>query len=147
MDCLYKQSLIEIDAHQFLLTDLRKLATSLPTFHRRPPRELAYGQFLEDHINLWFDIFNLLDLKSQLGLLFTCSSFNNNLSITNLSDIEQKYFNMLTNDILRLDIFKYVTKLQVNNKITNLSFMKNLKKLNVWHNCGISQNDKWVGFS
>ena len=95
---------------------------------------------LTDHINLWFDIFNLLDLKSQLSLLFTCSSLNNNLSITNLYDIEEKYLNILTNDILRFGIFKYVTKLKCNNKITNVSFMKNLKKLDARYGCGIDQN-------
>ena len=126
MDCLYKQSLIEIDEHRFLLTDLRKL---------------AYGQFLEDHINLWFDIFSLLDLKSQLGLLFTCCSFNNNLSITDfLYDVEEKYLDILTDNILGLSIFKYVTKLKCNNKITNVSFMRNLKKLDAYGNYSIDQN-------
>ena len=128
-----------MDVHRFLLTDLRKLATVLPTFHRRPPRELAVGQFLEDHINLWFDIFSLLDLKSQLSLLFTCSSFNN-LSIIDLCNIDEKYLDILTDNILRLHVFKYVIKLTSNNKITNVSFMKNLKKLDASDDCGIDQS-------
>ena len=94
-----------------------------------------------DHLNPWFDIFSLLDLKSQLALLFTCNLFKNNLSITDLYDIEEKYLNVLTNNILRLDIFKYVTKLKANNKkITNVSFMTNLKILYASCYPGINQN-------
>ena len=101
----------------------------------------AHRFLLTDHINLWFDIFNLLDLKSQLSLLFTCGSFKNNLSIIDLCDIDAKYLKVLTNDILRFDIFKYVTKLKANNmKITNVSFMTNLKKLVVLSSSGIDQN-------
>ena len=94
-----------------------------------------------DYNNLWFDIFNLLDLKSQLNLLFTCHLFKDNLSITDLCDIEVKYLKVLTDDIIGLNIFKYVTKLKCNNKkITNVSFMKNLKKLYARDNCDIDQN-------
>ena len=54
-----------------------------------------------DNYNLWYDIFNFLDFKSQLSLIFTSNMFKNNLSINNLYDIDEKYSYILTDNILQ----------------------------------------------
>ena len=86
-------------------------------------------------------IFNNLDFKSQINIISSCNYFRNHLYITDLYDIEKKYLDNLTTEILKYSIFSHVIELNVgnNNKITNVSFMTSLKKLNAWVNCEIGQ--------
>jgi hypothetical protein len=81
------------------------------------------------------NILNILDLKNQINYLSTCRIFYYNLSIEKLSgsNLNQK---IITNNIFRNVIILHV---QLNEKITNVSFMKKLKFLNA-SNCGIDQN-------
>ena len=88
-------------------------------------------------------IFNYLEFKSQIAMISVCTYYRSNLTITNLYDIDEKYLKMLTTGILSYPIFKYVTDLNASNnkKITNVSFMKSLKKLSAYgFDCGITQN-------
>ena len=74
-------------------------------------------------------------------MISTCSYFRNNLLITDLYSISQKYLQKLTTDVLKYPIFSHVTKLNAgfNKNITNVSFMKSLQILNTKHSCGIDQ--------
>ena len=88
-------------------------------------------------------IFNNLDFKSQMNMISSRNYFRNHLFITDLYNIERKYLDNLTTEILKYSIFSHVIKLDANNnnnKITNVSFITSLKKLNAWSNCGIGQN-------
>ena len=75
-------------------------------------------------------IFNYLDLENQINIISSCNYFRNHLFITDLYNIEIKY-----------SIFSHVIELNAddNNKITNISFMISLKKLNACGDCGIGQ--------
>ena len=55
---------------------------------------------------------------------------------------QKKYLKLITNDILRFNIFSNVQLLNAKNnkKINNVSFMTNLKVLNAKGECGIDQN-------
>ena len=93
-----------------------------------------------EYYNLWFSIFEQLDFLSQQSFIFICRNTKDNFYITDLYNIDNKYLNRLNNDILQNDIFQFVTKLKANNKIINVSFMTNLKKLDAFGNCGIGQD-------
>ena len=94
------------------------------------------------------DILNYLvkllkaDLKTLLDLKLCCKLFNKKLSIVNLFCIEGKYLDLLTDDVLKKIPFVNVIKLNVpyNRKVTDGSFMKNLRILAACGNCGIDQN-------
>ena len=66
-----------------------------------------------------------------------CNYFRNHLFIADLYNIERKYLDKLTTGILKYSIFSHVID---NNKITNVSFMTLLKKLNTLSDCGIDQS-------
>ena len=93
-----------------------------------------------DQYNILFEIFHKLDFKSQLALIFTCSTTKNNLFIIDLYHIEEKYLELLDDNFLKHDIFQQTRKLKANKKITNVSFMKNLKILDASIRCGIGQD-------
>jgi hypothetical protein len=81
--------------------------------------------------DVWDIIANLHnDLKAMLTLK-SCCKFLNRLLITNLFNIDNKYLQLLNNDVLCQPIFSNVVKLDVtcNNNVTDISFMKNLKIL------------------
>ena len=90
--------------------------------------------------NTWFEIFHKLDFKSQLSLVFTCSAIKNNLFITDLYNIDKKYLKLLDDNFLKHDIFQQTRKLKANSKITDVSFMKNLKVLYANDNSAIDQD-------
>ena len=107
--------------------------------------KLYYGKKMDIlPLDIWNIIIQLLtcDFKSVLKLI-SCNKFlNDNLLITNLIAINNKYSDLLTTDILRQIKYMNVVELNAwgNPKITNVSFMKNLKKLNTGGgNCGIDQ--------
>ena len=87
-------------------------------------------------------IFNYLDLENQINMISSCNYFRNHLFITDLYNIEIKYLDNLTTEILKYSIFSHIVNLDAgyNNKITNVSFMTSLKKLNASGDCGIGQN-------
>ena len=83
-----------------------------------------------DNYGLWLDIFNLLDFRSQLAVIFASSEFKNSLFITDLYTIKKKYLKILYTDYLKY--FPYCRKLRVRNvTIQNLTFLKNLKILDI----------------
>ena len=93
-------------------------------------------------LDIWKIIFNKLDFKSQLSIISLCTYFKKYLFITDLYNINRKYLNLLTNDILKYKIFMNTQKLNTDNnrKITDVSFMKSLKVLCICgYYCGINQ--------
>ncbi len=95
-------------------------------------------------LEIWKIITKLLafDIKSLLNLKSCNKFFNDNFLITNLFDIGDKFKKLLTTDILSQNKYINVVELDVsdNPKITNVSYMKKLKKLNAGGNsCGIDQ--------
>ena len=106
-------------------------------------------------------IFEFLDFKSKIKLISTCTYMRQNLHIIDLYDIEIEYSEKLITKIFKYNIFKnvlyivgkygigqnfiktlnlYELDVNDNKKIRDISFMKNLKKLNASDNCGIDQN-------
>ena len=95
-----------------------------------------------DHFNLWYEIFQELDFKYKLCLIFSTSHCKNSLHITNLFDIDKKYLMVLTNNILKWSIFEHVTDLYAssNKNITNVSFLSHLKMLDASYDSGLGQD-------
>jgi len=93
-------------------------------------------------LDVWKIIFELLDFKSKINFISTCHYFRDNLIITDLYNIEQKYLELLSDEVLHYKIFSKVKTLNAtdNKKITSVSFMKSLKILYAEDNCGIDQN-------
>ena len=96
-------------------------------------------------LDIWNIITKLLifDLKSLLNLKLCKKFFDDNILITNLFDINNKFLSELTIDVLSQIKYMNVVKLNVsyNPKITNVSFMKKLKILNADGSSGIDQKD------
>jgi hypothetical protein len=93
-------------------------------------------------LDIFTHILNFCDFKIQVYLTSTNNFLRNNLKITNLYNIEKKYLRLLTDEILNQKIFNQVEALDAayNKKITNVSMVRSLKKLNAEGNCGIDQN-------
>ena len=87
--------------------------------------------------DIWETIFNLLELNSQLKLISVCKHFEDKFFIKKVVRNSR-----LSDDIIFQKKFSRIVDLDVSNnpKITNVSFMKNLKILNTGWNCGINQN-------
>ena len=93
------------------------------------------------------EIFNLLDLKSQINMISIFHYLKNNIFITDiypnykkiLRNLTTKILRNLTTKILKQKIFINVTKLNANYNplITDISFMKKLKILYANGKCGI----------
>ena len=95
-----------------------------------------------DYYNIWFDIFDLLNFKSKIGLLSICSCMRESLTITDLYNIESTYLCKLNDDILSNTIFRNVKSLDIKPYIVikNIQFMKNLKRLRIGGNSYIDEN-------
>ena len=93
-----------------------------------------------DHYNIWFNIFELLNFKFQLSLVFTSAAFRNDLPITNMFDVNIKK-NTPIQDILKEKIFANVAKIRWYYDNIDLSFMKNLKILELGFGSKLQQND------
>lgn len=95
-----------------------------------------------DNLQLWYIIFKLCDFKEKLAIVLTCKVFKNNFYINDLCRIDNKYINVLNDNILKSDIFQntYALCTVFNKNITNISFLTNLKELNASSECNISQN-------
>ena len=90
-------------------------------------------------LEIWkFEIFPKLDLLSQLRLRATCKYLYTNLDITDLYNIDIEYRGKLTNEILLQ--YPKLEKLDTrdNSKITNISYLKNLKILDASWYSGIN---------
>ena len=90
-------------------------------------------------LDIWKIIFEYCDFISKIRLSQVCTLFYKNLHITDFCNIEYKYKNKLTDDILKN--YKNIIKLNVgyNSKIKDVSWMSNLKELDAsW--VGIDQN-------
>ena len=92
-------------------------------------------------VHVWQHILELLDFKTQMRWISSCRYFWYNLYITNLYDIDYKYLNRLSDDILKYWIFRNVIQLNANNneKITDVSHMKSLKRLGAGRSSCIDQ--------
>ena len=93
-------------------------------------------------LEIWNQILNHLNLKSQINLVSTNIYLRDNLWITDLYNINEKLLAKLSDQILGHKIFNHVTQLNAyhNRKITDVSFMTNLKTLGAYGNCGIDQS-------
>ena len=86
-------------------------------------------------LDIWQSILNLSNLETQLNILTTCRSFDNNLKILDLYHIDSYFQKRLCDEILQQNKFNHIVNLDIcNNKITNISHLKNLKKLDVKFN-------------
>ena len=92
-------------------------------------------------IELWVVILEFCEFKTKIKLIQSCQYFNYNLYIYDLINIDNKYLELLKNSILQQYKFRFVVKLNAkySSKITNVSFMKNLKELNAEGYYGINQ--------
>ena len=92
-------------------------------------------------IEIVIEIFNLLDLKSQLKMNSLCKMFQQKMFITNLFNIENKYLNLLSDNIISQTKYHKIEKLNAsyNSSIHDVSHMKNLKILYAEGNSGIDQ--------
>jgi hypothetical protein len=82
------------------------------------------------------NILNILILKDQINYLSTCRIFYHKLSIEKIFvwNLNQKNItNYIFRNVITLDVYNY-------DKITDVSFMKNLKILIASHRCGIDQH-------
>src|SRR5438270_10194599 len=93
--------------------------------------------------NIWNIIFNFCDFKTQIDLLASFKFLHDKLFITDLYNIDKKYLDKLTNNILQKNIFRKITKLNVGNNpdITDISQLTCLKILNANGDCGIDQDN------
>ena len=91
---------------------------------------------------LWLIIFKNQTILSQTNLVQSSQRFWDNLIVTDLFDIDDNSKKILSDEILKLNFFESVAKLHASNnsKITNVSFMKNLKIISASGSCGIDQN-------
>ena len=115
---------------------------NLHYFKNYEKKQYSYNLILYIPLDIWRIIFDILDFKSKIKLISTCKFLRQNLYIVDLYNIEKKYLEKLTTRILKYYIFRNVVSLDAsdNNKINDVSFMKNLKKLNASDECGIDQN-------
>src|SRR5271154_7191948 len=92
-------------------------------------------------LDIWHVIFQYCDLLSQLRLILVCSAFNHSFFITDMYDIADIYKKRVTEQILRQMKFKKIISLTVtyNYKTNDISFLTNLKKLDVSGNRTIDQ--------
>ena len=91
----------------------------------------------------WKLVFMNCDILSKINIVSTCHFLKEHIHIINLSScLNFTLIMLLTNDILKYDIFKHTTELNIiNNKsVTSISHLKNLTKLHACGDCGIDQN-------
>lgn len=82
-------------------------------------------------------IINLCNSHSQIRFCQISKFANNNLRVTDLYNLDKILLEKLDNEIIKK--YPFVVKLNAcnNSKITNVSHMKSLKKLNARGDCGI----------
>ena len=92
--------------------------------------------------DILIEIFNLLDVKSQINMVSLSHFFKNKIFITDLYNHDKNILKKLTTKILKQKIFKNVVIINAYNNvlITDISFMKKIKILNAEGRCGIDQN-------
>ncbi len=92
-------------------------------------------------LDIWHVIFHHCDLPSQLKLIIACSDFYHSFFITDLYNIPEVYQNKLTNLVLQQKKFGRLVQLNMryNENINDVSFLSNLKKLNIGYLCKIDQ--------
>lgn len=80
-------------------------------------------------IELWMIIRDYTDSLSQINLTMVCKFLNKNLQITDLYNIDPKYQELLTNDILKK--YPYITKLKLrwNTSVTDINHLSKLEIL------------------
>lgn len=85
-----------------------------------------------DNLNLWYDIFDLLNFKSQLALVVTHTNAKKNLYITDINtDYVKDSKIFLSKNIIESSIFKHIKKFNcVVEDINDLAEFRNLKMLN-----------------
>src|SRR5947208_3378166 len=82
------------------------------------------------HLNIYESIQTLLDFPSQLSFLFICSIFKNNLPVTKLCDIAHEHLIKIDANVLKY-FFCYAKELDISCvRLTDISFMENLRLLN-----------------
>src|SRR5271154_4878627 len=85
-------------------------------------------------LDIWYVIFQHLDLLSKLRLISVCSAFNRSFFITDMYDVADIYKDRLTKQILKQRKFERIISLDIHLcNINNISFLINLKKLNTYN--------------
>lgn len=79
-----------------------------------------------DHIHIWRDVFPSCNFLAQLALVLTCKIVKNKLQI-----ISFRNSNIINQKILENRVLANVSDLTINNEITNVSFLCNLKNLKI----------------
>src|SRR5271163_1618580 len=84
-------------------------------------------------LDIWYVIFQHLDLLSKLRLISVCSAFNHSFFIANMYDVADIYKSGLTKQILKQRKFERIISLDIHLcNINNISFLTNLEKLNTY---------------
>jgi len=93
-------------------------------------------------LDIWHIVFNNCDFISKLKLISVCSIFYHSFFITDLYTISDRCKYRLTNTILKQKKFSRTIELSIgnwNDNINNISFLTNLKKLNIANSRGVDQ--------
>src|SRR5271154_3017156 len=93
-------------------------------------------------LDIWQVIFQHCDLLSKLKLFLVCSDFYRSFYITDLYTIPKIYLYKISNSVLKQQKFSRIIELNISEakKICDISFLTNLKKLNISGECGIDQH-------
>jgi F-box domain len=88
-------------------------------------------------LDIWYLILGKLDFLSQIRLRQVCKYLYHHLEIHDFYYIPVKFKNRLSDEILKNYCFVRSLDAYYNPKITNISYMTNLKKLDARGDCGI----------
>lgn len=80
---------------------------------------------------LWYDVFQCLDFCTKLSLGLTSNIFQQNYHIADLMNLDKKYLTKLNQNIIQHPVFRNIKKLKTTDSITDISFLKNLKTLDI----------------
>ena len=85
--------------------------------------------------------FSLLPFIDKVNLVQACQTFNQSFLITDFYDIDQKYLDRLTDDVLKNKW--YIERLNVrdNKKVTKISHITGLKDLNCMGKSRVTDNE------
>ena len=84
------------------------------------------------HYNIWYNIFDSIDFKTQLAFTYICKTINNNFWITDLLDIDFEMSKKLNNELLQ-KVFSQATKLMTCFDKPDFTIMNDLKELEISH--------------
>lgn len=97
------------------------------------------AQILDDvPVEIWQKIVNWCDPLSQIIICQVSKFFNTKIHVTDLYHFKENLLNQLNDEIIQKYPFVEELDASGNDKITNVSNLRYLKKLNASRRCGIS---------